>query len=146
MTALDRLPPEPLYRFEPAAHLHGYTGMAAVIYDYPPAVWDYARRVGRETVHSVIDAAEQGRRLLLAGMDSHLRATAACPKMRLEPVVLPDLSFAPSVEHAAAAVIVIDLVDGLELRTPPSEWLTAPPRELFEPRDGVLVGHHSEQP
>jgi len=95
---------------------------------------DYARRIGRETIVTVRDGADQARALMAAGMVGHVEATAACtslPLARVWPGSGPKLCY--TVGQRAVEALAASR-SSVELRTPPSSWKNPPPMQLFAPR------------
>ncbi len=97
----------------------------------------YSRRVGVETVRSVHAALADATELIRFGRGELLEPTVVCASAPLRPsyvegllrhVELVDPGFADALASSRSSVEA-----SLELRTPPGDWTSPPPKELFLP-------------
>lgn len=105
------------------APLHGDRGSAEA----------YARRIGVETVDAFDDGLDQALALLRHGLASHVEATATCIRCPLVRAGVPQAGLMHTVKRDVVSAFELVRAHGLEFRTPPSTWTSAPPLQLFEP-------------
>jgi hypothetical protein len=91
----------------------------------------YAKRVGTETVKMATAALKDASSLAAIGFADHVEASVRCPKCPLKMQLLVNMD--PVYTVGGDVVRALDRSTWqTEMRTPPEEWRSAPPLQLFE--------------